>query len=156
MKRKRVEAYTNYKGYNFRGTKTVKPSLSVVQKDLWSNYVTVAIKERDGYLCCSCGKSCDGANRHGGHFEPVSLGGAILRYHPHNIHVQCGRCNANEGNRTSYFPFMEKRYGRKYVDKLLALKQRSIQADTLFYEKIRVFYEERRLEECAKWLNEYK
>ena len=81
----KVEPYTEYKGYHFRGNKRVKPSLSVVQKDLWENYVTISIKERDGYICCSCGKPCDGMNRHGGHFEPKSLGGALLKFHPHNF-----------------------------------------------------------------------
>lgn len=154
--RKKVESYKSWKGYNFRGSKTVNPTISVVKKDLWDNYVRVAIKERDGYKCCTCGVSCDGSNRHGGHFEPVSTGGALLHFHPHNIHVQCGKCNANEGNRTEYFPFMEKKYGREYVDKLLKLKRNTIQADTIFYEKIRIFYENRDLDGCAEWLNSFK
>ena len=151
----KVEPYNEYKGYHFRGTKRVKPTLSVVQKDLWENYVTIRIKERDGYVCCSCGTTCTGSNRHGGHFELVVTGGALLRYHPHNIHVQCARCNANEGNRTEYFPFMEKKYGREYVDKLLSLKNKNIQGDTLFYEKVRKFYEANDLIGCANWLDNY-
>lgn len=148
--------YTIWKGYRFKGKLRNMPTLSLVKKDLWDNYCTKYIKERDGYNCISCGALCNGWNRQGGHFEPKASGGALLYFHPHNIHVQCGGCNANEGNRTEYFPAMEKKYGREYVEKLLKLKNKTIQADTLFYEKIRQYYEEKDEDGLVEFLNNYK
>lgn len=147
--------YTIWKGYRFKGKLRNMPTLSLVKKDLW-DYCTKYVKERDGYTCISCGSYCDGWNRQGGHFEPKASGGALLYFHPHNVHVQCGGCNANEGNRTEYFPAMERKYGREYVEQLIKLKNKTIQADTLFYEKIRQYYENKDEDGLVEFLNNYK
>ena len=145
--------YTIWKGYKFKSKLRNMPTLSLVKKDLWDNYCTKYVKERDGHNCISCGTYCDGWNRQGGHFEPKASGGALLYFHPHNVHVQCGGCNANEGNRTEYFPAMERKYSREYVEFLIKLKQKTVQGDTLFYEQIRQFYESKDEQGLADWLN---
>lgn len=103
-----------------------------------------------GGICCSCGKFCVGSDFQAGHYEPSGSCGALLRYHPHNMHGQGGFCcNLNFGNsakaqRTAngYTFFMIKKYGRAYVEKLRALKQKSIKADVFFYEKMVELYKE--------------
>ncbi len=57
------------------------------------------IRERDSVQsgiiagkCCSCGALCEGGNFQAGHYEPDATGGALLRYHPHNMHGQGGYC----------------------------------------------------------------
>jgi len=96
--------------------------------------------------CFTCGKWCEGGNFQAGHFEPDSTGGALLRYHPRNMHGQGGFCcNINRHGQQriaiEYYDRMVKKYGLKKVQALRAMKQKSIKADLLFYLKMIELYE---------------
>ena len=147
--------YTIWKGYRFKAKRRTIPTATDVREDLWQ-YCTNYVKKRDGNKCISCGKMCYGFNRQGGHFEPKASGGALLYFHPHNVHVQCGGCNSNEGNRTEYFPAMEKKYGREYTEFLISLKNSTVKADNIFYERVRQFYEDEDIDGLVEWLNNQK
>lgn len=90
-----------------------------------------------GGLCFDCGKLCYGQQFQAGHFEPSGSCGAILRYHPHNMHGQSGGCNCGyrqEQVKINYTMSMIRKYGKKYVDKLRLLKNKTIKADVIFYQ----------------------
>lgn len=91
--------------------------------------------------CCSCGKYCEGGDFQCGHYEPSSTCGAILRYHPHNMHGQGGYCcNINRHGQqrmaNDYSVFMIDKYGLDYFNFLRSLKQKTIKADEIFYQTI--------------------
>lgn len=110
-----------------------------------------------GY-CFTCGKWCEGSDFHSGHFEPDSTGGALLRYHPENMHGQGGYCcNINRHGQQriaiEYYDRMVKKYGLKKVQKLRALKQKSIKADLPFYLKMIELYEKGDEKKIIKYLD---
>ena len=107
------------------------------------------IRKRDGIngqikgYCIDCGKYAEGQQWQAGHFEPSGASGALLRFHPHNMNGQAGSCNVGyvqERVKVAYTLKMIDMYGREYVDKLRALKQRSIKADRFFYEEMIALY----------------
>ena len=98
-----------------------------------------------GGPCCSCGKFCGGSDFQAGHWEADSTGGAILRYHPQNMHGQGGFCcNINRHGQqrmgVAYTMFMIKRYGLKHVEFLRSLKKKVIKADIIFFETMIELY----------------
>ncbi len=115
--------------------KPKKLSPSQYKKKLWAIF-SEYIKLRDGTICITCMKRCEGSGRHAGHFIPSSVGGAILRYHENNVHVQCFRCNIHLGGwGERYAEIMEARYGRTFVEGLRQLMNTTIKADSIFYEE---------------------
>lgn len=105
------------------------------------------IKDKIGGYCFSCGKYCEGSDFQCGHWEPDSTGGALLRYHPQNMHGQGGYCcNINRHGQqkmgNDYTLKMIEKYGLKRVNEIRALKYKSIKADILFYEKMIELYKE--------------
>lgn len=109
------------------------------------------IRRRDGIngelkgYCFDCGKYCEGQMWQCGHFEPSGSSGALLRYHPHNMHGQFGGCNTKyqqEHVKINYAYKMEDIYGREYVNKLRQLKYKIIKADIIFYETMIDLYEQ--------------
>ena len=97
-----------------------------------------------GGYCFDCGKLTYKQMFQAGHFLPSGSCGAILRFHPHNIHGQAGGCNCKyqqEKVKINYTMAMIKKYGKKYVDSLIALRNKSIKADSIFYEKMIDLYE---------------
>lgn len=110
--------------------------------------------------CFTCGKWCTGGDFQAGHFEPDSTGGALLRYHPHNMQGQGGFCcNINRHGQqriaNEYTFRMIKKYGIKYVEKLRALKHKSIKADLDFYLKLIKLYEKGDEKKIVSFLNNY-
>lgn len=92
-----------------------------------------------GGLCFDCGKHSMGRDFQCGHWIPNSIGGALLRYHPHNMHGQNSGCNCGyqqEMVKIRYTLAMEAKYGKERVAGLVALKNRTIKADILFYLKM--------------------
>lgn len=90
-----------------------------------------------GGRCFDCGKLCYGQQFQAGHFMPSGSCGAVLRYNPHNMHGQSGGCNCGyrqEQVKINYTMAMIKKYGKKYVDKLVAMKNKTIKADVIFYQ----------------------
>lgn len=95
-----------------------------------------------GY-CFDCGKPAEGVMFQAGHWIPDSVGGATLRYHPDNMHGQAGGCNAHfqqEKVKVDYTLKMVEIYGMERVEALKALKNRTIKADILWYEKMIELY----------------
>lgn len=89
--------------------------------------------------CFDCGKYGEGQNFQTGHWIPDSVGGATLRYHPHNMHGQYSGCNCGyqqEMVKIRYTQAMYQKYGEKRAMELVALKNRIIRADIIWYEKM--------------------
>lgn len=97
-----------------------------------------------GDRCFTCGRTgLTGANQHTGHFIPSGSCGATLRYHPNNLRIQCYNCNINlGGNGAEYYREMERTLGKKKVEALFQLKNKSIKADELFYKQMIELYKE--------------
>lgn len=95
--------------------------------------------------CFDCGKIAEGQHFQCGHFIPDSVGGAILRFHPHNMHGQASGCNMSfvqERVKIDYTFAMIKKYGKTRVEKLRQLKNKTIKADIIFYNKMIELYEQ--------------
>ena len=96
-----------------------------------------------GGYCFDCGKLTTGQNFQAGHWIPSGSGGALLRYHPQNIHGQASGCNCGynqEMVKINYTRAMTQKYGEKRCSELLGLKNRTIKADILFYLKMIELY----------------
>jgi len=127
-----------------------KLNISKLKKDLWA-VVSPFIRNRDKFICITCGKSGTG------HFLPSGNCGALLRYHPKNIHAQCYFDNINlGGNGAVYYTKMVDKYGQDYVNKLFYIKNQStIKADTYFYLTLTDLYKQGNEEEIIKFLESY-
>ncbi len=124
-------------------------------KDKLWKLVSKRIKERDNNICFTSGKYVEGANAHCGHMFPSGACGAVLRYHPKNLHCQSYHENINlGGNGVVYGINFVKKYGQKEMTKLLKLKNSSIKADNQFYEKLIEMYETYPLEDIEEYLNQ--
>lgn len=109
-----------------------------------------------GGNCFDCGSQAFGQQFQCGHFIPDSVGGALLRYHPLNMHGQAGKCNVwfnSEMVKIRYTAMMYQKYGKKRVASLIALKNRSIKADSLFYLKMIKLYEQGNENKIVKYLD---
>lgn len=96
-----------------------------------------------GGNCFDCSNWAEGRHFQAGHFVPSGSCGALLRYHPHNMHGQASGCNMKvqqEQVKIRYTFAMIKKYGLKYVDKLRQMKNKSIKADTIFLSKMIELY----------------
>lgn len=132
-------------------------SISKLKKDLWK-LVSTYIRERDGIRCISCDRlSRKKGSNHAGHFLPSGNCGALLRYHPNNIHSQCYFCNVNMGgNGAVYYTKMIEKYGPDFVDRLFQIKnQITIQADRYFYTSMIELYKQGDENEIIKFLESF-
>ena len=131
-------------------------SISKLKKDLWA-VVSPFIRNRDNFRCITCGKTGTGGQIHAGHFLPSGNCGALLKYHPKNIHAQCYFDNINlGGNGAVYYTKMVDKYGQDYVDKLFQIKnQTTIKADEYFYKSLIDLYKQGNQDEIIKFLEAY-
>lgn len=122
------------------------------------------VRKRDGIdgeirgYCFDCGKYAEGQQFQAGHFEPSGSCGAILRYHPHNMHGQRGGCNMKERQESvkiDYTMKMIKVYGKKRVDEIRSLKNRTIKADDIFFGELLKLYNEGDEEKIVSFLENY-
>lgn len=135
--------------------KAKKPKVVTItkrKKDLWK-IVSPFIRNRDLKKCFTCPREAV----HAGHFLPSGNCGALLRYHPRNIHGQCYFCNINlGGNGAVYYTKMVNKYGQEYVNKLFDIKnQTTIKADEYFYLTLTDLYKQGNEEEIIKFLESY-
>lgn len=156
LKAKQDKAKTTPKKAKIKRSKVKKPklkSVSQLKKILWK-LVSNFIRERDKFTCISCGRTGSGGQIHAGHFLPSGNCGALLRYHPKNIHAQCYFCNINlGGNGAIYYTKMVEKYGQDYVNRLIEIKnQTTISADREFYAILTEYYKEKNQEEIVKFL----
>lgn len=111
-----------------------------------------------GGYCFDCGTYTEGQHFQAGHWERDATGGARLRYHPDNMHGQSSGCNMKERQevvKIAYTLKMIDKYGREYVDKLRMLKNKSIKADIIFYEKMIDLYAQGDEKAIVDFLNNY-
>jgi len=98
--------------------KKKKVSISKLKKKLWTVF-SLYIRQRDNYICFTCGRKGEGSGMHAGHFIPKSVGGIGLYFHEENVHAQCYNCNINlGGNQWEY----GQRLGVETVNKLMKIK----------------------------------
>lgn len=106
--------------------------------------------------CFDCGVFCEGQQFQAGHWQPSGSCGALLRYHPHNMHGQAGGCNmkqVQERVKINYTMKMVDKYGREYVEQLRQLRNKSIKADIIFYDRMIELYEEGDEEKIVDYLH---
>lgn len=127
------------RGYIKRKSKT---PLAKAKAKLWSTLKEV-INKRDGDTCISCGTvGLRGHNKHGGHFLPSASCGGFLRYDIRNVWVQCSSCNLfRNGAGAEYTLELQKRFGNKFVESIIADKQVTIKLDLEYIEALTKYYE---------------
>lgn len=122
--------------------KSLKKKLEKISHDFIRRRDSIDDTEIKGY-CFDCGLYSEGQQFQCGHFEPSGSSGALLRYHPQNMHGQSGACNiwyVQEKVKINYTMAMLKKYGKKRVDEIRRLKQRIIKADSIFYTNLIELY----------------
>lgn len=68
----------------------------------------------------------------------------IHKYNEQNVHAQCRYCNRFlEGNRDQYFVAMENKYGRAFVDHLIATKHQPRKFKPWELEELIVTYKQK-------------
>lgn len=105
--------------------------------------------------CIDCGKLAEGSQFQAGHWLPSGSSGALLRFHPYNIHGQHAGCNCGynqEKVKIDYTLVMIQRYGDETVSKLRQLKNKSIKADILFYIDMINLYNQGNEQEIVDYL----
>jgi hypothetical protein len=112
-------------------------------------------QEEIGGHCFDCGKLDMGQFFQCGHWQPNGGSGAILRFHPHNMHGQSASCNTawqQERVKIDYTFAMIKKYGIDRVEQIKALRNKTIKADILFYEKMIELYKAGDEQEIVNYL----
>lgn len=105
--------------------------------------------------CFDCGILAESQQFQCGHWQPSGSSGAVLRYHPQNMHGQRGSCNCGynqESVKINYTLVMIQKYGQDRVTELLRLKNKTIKADILFYENMIELYKEGNEEKIIDFL----
>ena len=116
-------------------------------------------KDTVGGACFDCGKITYGKNFQAGHFIPDSSGGALLRYHPHNMHGQASGCNMSfvqERVKINYTLAMIRMYGQERLNEIMRLKTKTVKADSIFYSKLIELYQIGREEDIVNFLENEK
>lgn len=98
--------------------KVSKNNISKLKKKLWTVFSTY-IRQRDKYICFTCGRKGEGSGMHAGHFISKAIGGVDLYFDEENVHAQCYNCNINlSGNQYEY----SLRLGKDLSEKLYKKK----------------------------------
>jgi hypothetical protein len=102
-----------------------KTPLAKLKRAMWTLFAGY-VKGRDGNRCISCpATGLEGSNWHAGHFFTSGAHGNI-RFHPKNVHSQCGRCNVwLRGNVANYAVAFLDRYGETEFRNLQAKSQQA-------------------------------
>lgn len=86
--------------------------------------------------------TCVGPNQQAGHFID-GRHNAVL-FSEKGVHSQCYHCNVGlKGNKIQYWLFMERTYGRKIINKLIAESKNTVQYKANDYLEIAKKYRER-------------
>lgn len=121
-----------------------KITITSVKKTLWEEcrkFAKAKYVKDGGHFCFTCSKPIEKANCQLGHFIPSSVGGALLRYHPENLKLQCYYCNINlGGNGSEFYRRLVVESGQEYVDKLFRIKNKTVKADITFHLKLLSLY----------------
>lgn len=116
--------------------------ISVLKRKLWEVF-SKFIRQRDGYICFTCGRKGEGSGMHAGHFISKAVGGIALYFHEENVHCQCYHCNINLGG-NAYI------YGQKLgtkAEELYKIKDQVIEkwTEDMYLEKIKYYEEKTRI-----------
>lgn len=91
---------------------------------VFAEYIRIRDSNGEMFTCCSCGQIKSVEQADAGHF--INRRWMSLRWHEQNVHAQCRSCNRfDEGNLSGYMRFMDKKYGSKRVDEMMAMKHES-------------------------------
>lgn len=113
-------------------TKSIK-SLKAKAWKLFSEYIRRKDADANGIAkCVTCGHEEHWKQMQAGHFIPGRCNSIL--FEESGVHVQCARCNYNEGNGPEYYPFMLKTYGQAEIDRLRALRHKTVKLSIGFYE----------------------
>lgn len=124
--------------------KKAKKDLEKISHDYIRRRDSINDYEIKGH-CIDCGSLAEGQQFQCGHWQPSGSSGALLRFHPHNMHGQKGGCNTawqQEKVKIDYTLVMIQRYGADYVAHLRVLKNKTIKADIIFYTTLIELYKE--------------
>lgn len=81
------------------------------------------IRERDKYICFTCGRQLDRQTSQAGHF--IHAKHTPVYFNEFNVHCQCLKCNYYGGGmRDVYLRNIQKKYGIEKGDELLAEKDK--------------------------------
>lgn len=117
--------------------KKKKPKLiSYYQNKLWE-LCKLIIRAKYSLYCFTCGRGpLEGSSCQTGHFIPKGSSPATLKYSLENLRIQCYHCNINlGGNGAVFYRKMVEKEGQKYVDRLFAMRNELVKADSIWYEK---------------------
>lgn len=104
------------------------------------------IRERDNWTCITCDKKGNNKNIDAGHF--ISRSYSFLKFDITNVHAQCVKCNKYEnGNWPKYYEIMCERYGKKYVEYLMSIKNRITKRTIQDYLMLEEHFKTKLLEE---------
>lgn len=98
----------------------MKTTRARAKKKAWDSF-SAYIRARDN-KCVTCG----GEVQQAGHFID-GRNNAVL-FQEFGVHGQCYHCNVGlKGNKIQYWLFMEREYGRKFIDELIAESKTTVQ-----------------------------
>jgi len=140
--------------------KKSKTPLAKAKTRLWKS-LKVLLDIRDGPVCISCeAEGLMGANKHGGHFIPSSSCGGFLRYDLRNVFNQCATCNLfRNGAGAEYTLALQKKFGNKFVENILADKIMGIKLDVQYVDSLTSYYDSlsgKTQKQLLKLTKEYK
>lgn len=98
-------------------------SQAVIKKmdTVFQRYIRLRDTKGEYFICCSCGAMKDKSQIQAGHW--INRRWMATRWREDNVHGQCISCNMyDEGNGPGYTRFMQRTYGDKHVEYLLAIK----------------------------------
>lgn len=108
-----------------------KDTLGYWKNKFWGVF-SKYIRERDEYICFTCGKEGKGKGMHAGHFIPRRSGGLSLFFHEENVWSQCFHCNINlGGNGAEFYRRLVERIGADRVEELFRLRDQGFRQYTI-------------------------
>lgn len=78
-----------------------KKTITQLHKLVWNEIKR--IYKNKGNICYTCGRICEGSNRHVGHGKPKASLPIKYKYDFRNLKIQCYNCNINLGGATDIF-----------------------------------------------------
>lgn len=118
-----------------------KKTVAALKKLLWKHF-TIFIKNRDKYICCTCGRHFEGGAMGGGHYIAKAACSLEHYFSEINVNAQCTNCNCRlEGNRPAYRAFLLQKHGKEVLEDLELHYSRSTVNDSYFWllEKIEYY-----------------
>ena len=116
-----------------------KPSLKACKKKLWVVF-SQYIRQRDKYICISCGKTLNKLVSQAGHYIPKTAGLSIY-FDERNVNCQCIGCNCfRHGNLSAYAVAMRAKYGPNILEELDAKRRQFKKYTVMEYQQLIAYY----------------